>query len=68
MRLVELTLHDDRKVLVNPDRVAYVVPVGGNASIALTRIVMVNTAEPVDVRETQAAVDRLLVGYKEGSP
>lgn len=60
--LVELTLHDDRKVLVNPKEVAYVVSVGGNASIQLTRIIMSRVGEPIDVRETQAAVARLLQG------
>ena len=60
MTLVEFTLHDDRKVSVNPDFVAYVVAVGGNTSIPLTRIIMSGTGEPVDVRESQSAVSRLL--------
>jgi hypothetical protein len=62
MRILELTLHDDRKVLVNADRVSYVVPLGGNTSIPLTRIVMGGNAEPIDVRETQIAISRLLQG------
>ncbi len=62
MKLIELTLHDDRKVFVNPYRVSYVVTVGGNASIPLTRIIMAGSPEPVDVRETAAAVTRMLEG------
>jgi len=62
MNLLELTLHDDRKVMINADHIAYVVPVGGNASIPVTRIVMTGTPEPVDVRETQAAVFRMMLG------
>jgi len=61
MRVLELTLHDDRKVLVNADRVAYVVGVGGNASIPVTRIVIAGNVEPVDVRESVGAVGRLLM-------
>lgn len=61
MTLVELTLHDERKVQINVDLVAYFTPVGGNTSVSLTRILMTGCVEPIDVRETVATVaSRLL--------
>ena len=60
MTLIEFTLHDDRKVSVNADLVAYVVAVGGNTSIPLTRIIMSGAGEPVDVRESPGTVSRML--------
>lgn len=60
MTLVEFTLHDERKVLINPALVAYLLPIGGNSSIQLTRLIMVSGVEPVDVRESVPFVSKTL--------